>query len=100
MNPRAAPIHGGTNRPDRFAEPDHDRLPHQEVTDIELNELWQGRNGLGSLIVQAMTRMDFEAKPGRNLGALANARELRLRSTHAAFRERVAPGPGVNLDHR
>src|SRR3954452_25342516 len=72
----ATPIHGGAHRPHRLAEPNHDRLADQEVTDIELDEFGQGRNRLGGLVVQAMAGMHFEASPCGYPGASPNAPEF------------------------
>ncbi len=82
------------------ARPHGDRLSDQEMADIELDDLGQRRDRLRRLEIEAMAGMDFEAEPARKLRPVADALPFRLRRRCSLVGKRVAPGAGVELDHR
>ena len=82
------------------ARPDIDRLPDQEMADVEFDDLRQGRDRLGGLEVEAVPGMNLEPGLPRQHGAFADAQPLGFRRFHPLFGERVAPGAGVDFDHR
>ena len=78
---------------DRRIETDEHRLADQKVTDIELGDLRQGRDGFGAGVIEAMAGMNFESETFRQRGAFSDARPLRRRLVRFAIGERVAPAP-------
>ena len=82
-------------------EPDEHRLADQEVADVEFDDLRQRGDRLGAGVVEAVAGMDFEAETlaqaSRPRGCAAIRRRLRAVSPSS---ERMAPGAGVDFDHR
>src|SRR5262245_39866141 len=75
----AAPIHHRTHGPYRLGKTAEDRLPDQEVADIELDHLGQRRDRLGGLVVESMAGMHLEAGRLGERGTVTDAQPFRLR---------------------
>ena len=82
------------------AKPLEHRFADQEMADIELDDLRQRRDRLRAGVVEAVAGMDFEAEAFRQRGAVADQLPFGARLRRVLFGERVAPGAGVQLDHR
>ena len=91
-------VHGRAHAPHALAEADKDRLAHEEMADIELDDLGKRRDGLRSLVVEAVAGMDLEAEPAGEIGAVADAAPFRLGVVHASFGQCVAPGADMDFD--
>jgi len=61
LRPCPAPIHCRSHGADGLAQAHEDRFANHVIADVELDDLGQCGNGLGSSIVEAMAGVDFEA---------------------------------------
>ena len=77
-----------------------DRLADQEMADIEFGNLRQSGDPFGGDEIEPVAGMDFEARILRHHGAADDALEFGRRGRAIARRQRVAPGAGMDLDHR
>src|SRR5579883_2902004 len=100
LDPGAATRHGGAHVRDRSGEPNENRLAHQEMSDIQLDDRRYRSDRLCARIVEAMARMHFEAEAAGEPHAFADARPLGFGTWLGAGRQGVAPGAGMNLDRR
>ena len=86
---------------DRLVKPDEDRLADQEMPDIELDDFRQRRDRLGASRSRARGRHGLRGRALR-----ASRAPSRMRSNSASPRppsaidQRIAPGAGMDLDHR
>ena len=76
------------------------RLADQEMADVEFDDLGQRRDLFRGDEIEAVSGMNFEAGVPCECGAADDAREFGCRGVGLARRQSVAPGAGVNLDHR
>src|ERR1700722_20027458 len=93
-------IHGGPHRTYRVSEADEQRLPDHVIADVELDDFRQRRDLLRGGIIKPVTGMDFEARGARQGSARDNALPFGLRLCRVTVDDGVAPGAGVNFNHR
>ena len=94
-------VHGGAHAPHALAEADEERLANQEVADIQLDKLWDGRHVADIIKIEAVSGMDLEAErrpPGAR--RLDNRASSRLQRRAHTLGGRLAIGAGVQLDRR
>src|SRR5262249_17916706 len=80
-------------------EPRKHRFADEKVADIELDDLRQRRDDLGTCVIESMTGVNLEAEPCRQLCPLANPPPLRLSGLFPSVGDGVAPRAGMQLDH-
>ena len=85
---------------DGVGEPVEDRLADQEMADIELDDLRQRRDRLRGGVIEPVAGMDFEAEALGQQRAGADALPFGGGLRGAVLGKRVAPGAGVDFDHR
>src|SRR4029079_15147363 len=95
---RARLIHDGTHACDTLAETYENRLAHEVMTDIELDDLGNRDNGLDVIIVEPVARVDLEPSLSAPPSLLHKARKLAAERRRVAFHCISAIGAGVELD--
>ena len=70
------------------------------MSDIELNDLGKPGDGFGCGKIEAVPGMNFESRSFGERGAANNTLEFRLRGGRLSGRDGIAPGAGMDLDHR
>src|SRR5215471_10866376 len=70
------------------------------MPDVELDDLGHAGNRLRRQVIEAVAGMDFEPEAVGEGRALADTVEFRRGLVTLMAQDRLAPGAGVNLDHR
>src|SRR5947207_10832602 len=91
-NPRPPLPHGGTHRSHDIRQTRRHRLPDQEMTDVEFDDLGQRRDRFGRFVVEAMAGMAFEAEASGMCGAVTNAHPFLFSGCSIALGPGLAPG--------
>ncbi|CAD5254259.1 hypothetical protein BOS5A_200102 [Bosea sp. EC-HK365B] len=97
---RAALVHRSPHHGDGRLQPDEDRFADQEMADVELDEGANAGELARGVVVEPMAGMDFEAQRGGKGCATGEPLELGLGLVGMAVGDGVAPGAGMQLDHR
>src|SRR4029079_14506728 len=95
---RARLIHDGTHACDTLAETHENRLAHEVMTDIELDDRGNRDDGRDVIIVDPVARVDLEPCLGAPPSPLHKTRKLAAERRRVAFHCSSAVGSGVELD--
>src|SRR5258705_8555721 len=92
---RAATVHRGPHGFDGVGEPGIDRLTNQVMADVELDDLGQHGDHLGTGVVEAVTGMDLQSRRAGELRAGADTIPFRVRLDRPPLPDGLAPRSDV-----
>src|SRR3954469_8660143 len=87
-----ATVHRRAHRLDRRGKPREHRLSHQEMPDVEFDDLRRSGDCLGAGEIEAMAGVHFQAKAAGELGAVADATPFHSGGI-VAIKQCMAPRP-------
>ena len=93
-------VHRRAHRRDGLAEADEDRFAHHEVADVEFGDFGERGDGLGGRIIEPVAGMDLQPGGTPQLCALGDALPFGGGLCRVAVDHGVAPGAGMDFDHR
>src|SRR5436305_7768984 len=93
-------IHRGAHRSDRLAKTYKQRLADHVIADVELDDFRQARDLLRGRVIEAVAGMHLKPGRTREPAALDDTEPFRLGFFGVSVDHGVAPGAGMNFDHR